>query len=91
MKVHLPSPLHSYSGGRSEVDAEGKTLRSAIESLEQQFPGIAFRIVDEAGQLRRHIRIFVDGQALDVSAGNDLDFRLKAHSEIHIVAALSGG
>lgn len=86
MKVHLPSPLYSYSDGQAVVEGRGQTVRQVVQSLDRTYPGLAFRIVDEMGQLRRHIRIFVDGQADD-----DLERAVEPQSEIHIVAALSGG
>ncbi len=84
--MHLPSPLFSYSGGQAVVEGRGQTVRQVVQSLDRKYPGLAFRIVDEVGQLRRHIRIFVDGQSDD-----DLERAVEPQSEIHIVAALSGG
>lgn len=84
--MHLPSPLFSYSGGQAVVEGRGQTVRQVVQFLDRKYPGLAFRIVDEVGQLRRHIRIFVDGQSDD-----DLERAVEPQSEIHIVAALSGG
>ncbi len=86
MRVYLPSPLHSYSDGQSEVEGTGATLAQVLDSLEQQFPGIRFRMIDEMGKLRRHMRIFVDEVCTE-----DLGTKVAATTSIHIVAALSGG
>jgi molybdopterin synthase sulfur carrier subunit len=86
VKVRLPSPLHSYSEGQVEVEGSGSTLAQVLNSLEQQFPGIRFRMVDETGCLRRHMRIFVDEVCTE-----DLATKVAATTLIHIVAALSGG
>lgn len=86
MKVLLPSPLFSYSGGQSEVEADGETVAQVLGSLEEQFPGIRFRMVDEVGNLRPHMRIFVDGVCTQ-----DLTTKVTATTSVHIVAALSGG
>ena len=86
MRVLLPSPLHSYSNGQVEVEGTGDTLAQVLDSLEKQFPGIRFRMIDEMGQLRRHMRIFVDEVCTE-----DLDTKVAATTLIHIVAALSGG
>ncbi len=86
MRVLLPSPLHSYSGGQAEVEASGKTVAQVMGSLEQQFPGIRFRMVDEVGRLRPHMRIFVNEVCTQ-----DLTMKVTATTSIHIVAALSGG
>ncbi len=86
MKVILPSPLHSYSGGRSEVEAQGESVAQVLDDLEKQFPGIRFRMVDEVGCLRPHMRIFVDEICTQ-----DLTTKITATTSLHIVAALSGG
>jgi molybdopterin converting factor small subunit len=59
MKVLIPSPLRSYTN-RSEVEAEGATLAELLADLDRQFPGIRFRVVDEQGNIRRHIRFFCE-------------------------------
>ena len=86
MRVLVPSPLHSYTKGQSEVEGAGRTLEQVLESLEKQFPGIRFRMVDEAGSLRRHMRIYVNEVCTE-----DLGTKVTATTLIHIVAALSGG
>jgi molybdopterin converting factor small subunit len=85
MKVHLPSPLVSYTTRRS-VDAQGDSVGAVLRDLDRRFPGIEFRIVDEQRRVRRHIKIFVNGAEV-----TDLARSLRSEDEIHIVAALSGG
>lgn len=88
--VHLPDLLRSYTGGCREVVLDGAeavaTLRDALRALDRRYPGIAFRLVDEQGQVRPHIRIFVARTAV-----RDLDCGLAPDGEITIVGALSGG
>jgi sulfur-carrier protein len=85
MKVHIPSPLLSYTQ-KNEVDAVGGTLGEVLESLERDYPGIRFRMIDEHGSVRPHIRIFVNR-----TQTFDLNQRLSASDRVHIVQALSGG
>jgi molybdopterin synthase sulfur carrier subunit len=54
--------------------------------LDARFPGLAFRLVDEVGAVRRHIRVWVDGQPCE-----DLDRPLTEATEVHVTLALSGG
>ena len=61
MKVLIPSALRSYTEA-SEAEAKGATLAALLVDLEQQYPGIRFRIIDEQDRIRRHIRIFVNGE-----------------------------
>ncbi len=85
MKVLIPTPLRSYTGG-SEVEAEGPTLGAVLEDLDRRYPGIRFRMIDEQDRLRPHIRFFVNGaQVFALSAP------LRAADEVQIVQALSGG
>lgn len=86
MKVLLPSPLASYTGGAREVQAEGATLGALLRDLDRRYPGIRFRMVDEQDAVRAHIKLFVN-RALE----RDLGRRLAADDELLVVAALSGG
>jgi molybdopterin converting factor small subunit len=85
MKVLIPSPLRSYTNA-SWVQADGATLAAVLADLERQFPGIRFRMVDEQDRLRRHVRFFVNGEAVF-----DLGRPLQPSDELCIVQALSGG
>jgi len=85
MKVRIPSPLLSYTKER-EVEAHGATLAELATDLDRRYPGIRFRMIDEQGSLRPHMRIFVNDQQ-----ARDLTTPLDPGDEVHIVQALSGG
>lgn len=85
MKVLIPSALRSYTGA-AQVPGAGDSLHGVLADLDRRFPGIRFRIVDERGQLRPNLRIFVDGQGV-----RDLGHPVRAGSVVAIVLALSGG
>ncbi|MBL8472647.1 MAG: MoaD/ThiS family protein [Rhodocyclaceae bacterium] len=86
MRVIIPSPLHGYTGGASECEAEGATLAELLADLDRRYAGLRFRIVDEQERIRVHIRIYVNRQpALTLAVP------LAAADEVLIVAALSGG
>ena len=86
MKVLIPTPLRSYTGERHEVQAAGANLRAILADLERSYPGIRFRMIDEQDAIRRHIRIFVNGDQV-----RTLQVPLQAADEVLIVQALSGG
>lgn len=86
MQVLIASPLLSYTGGVAQVEADGATLGDLLAELDRRYPGIRFRMVDEQDQIRRHIRIFVNGAQV-----KGLEHRLGADDEVAIVQALSGG
>jgi sulfur-carrier protein len=86
MIVHIPSPLRSYTGGKSEVAASGRTVAEVMFDLDQHYPGIRFRMIDEQDAVRPHMRIFVNREQID-----DLNVNLNDQDEVHILQALSGG
>ena len=85
MRVLIPSALRSYTE-RGETEASGATLGAVLADLDGRYPGIRFRIVDEQERIRRHIRIFVNGEQ-----ASTLSQPLKPADEVIIVQALSGG
>ncbi|MEP1123648.1 MAG: MoaD/ThiS family protein [Ilumatobacter sp.] len=86
MKVRIPTPLRSYTGGASEVDADGATLAELIDDLDRRYPGLRFRVIDEQGRLRQHMRLFVN-RAME----HDLGDPLAPTDEVVLMQALSGG
>jgi sulfur-carrier protein len=87
MKVILPSPLHSYTNGETEVEAQGESLTALLDDLDAHYPGIRFRIIDEQGAIRPHLRIFLNRRDMIRS----LSAPLGPEDEVLIVALLSGG
>lgn len=86
MRVYIPSPLRSYTGQRSQVELEAKTLRGLLAELDQRHPGLRFRIIDEQDGIREHIKLFVNTEQV-----RHLDVPLGPGDEVHIICALSGG
>ncbi len=86
MHVRIPTPLRSYTQGRSVVEAEGDTVDEVLVDLDRQFPGIRFRVVDEQRRLRTHMKVFVGMESV-----RDLDEPVGGLDEITVMQALSGG
>ncbi len=86
MKVGIPSVLASYTGGARSVAADGVTVAALLFDLDARYPGIRFRMVNEADTLRPHMRVFVNRESV---AG--LGRPLAATDEVVILQALSGG
>ena len=85
----IPGPLRSLSGGEPTVSVEAADLRSAIEQLDVQFPGFKGRLLDDAGQPRQFVNLFLNDE--DVRLGAGLDSPLQQADEIAIVPAVAGG
>jgi molybdopterin converting factor small subunit len=85
VKVLIASPLRPYTDA-DEVEAVGATLGELLNDLEARFPGIRFRMIDEQDQVRRHMRIFINGEPV-----KNLAHPIGSSDEVCIVQALSGG
>lgn len=85
MNVHIPSPLRTYTNAPT-VQANGTTLAELFSDLERQFPGMRFRVINEQGELREHIKIFVNQHIAQT-----LQAPIQPNDEIRIIMAISGG
>lgn len=86
MKVRIPTPLRSYTAQAATVEADGTSLNEILADLDRSYPGLRFRVVDEQGRLRQHMRIFVNQDIV-----RDLSTAVTAADEITLMQALSGG
>lgn len=87
--VRIPTILRTYTAGAAEVTAEGTTLQEVIASLEGQFPGIAARVLDDNGQLRRFVNVYVNDD--DVRFIEGLASPTADGAQISIIPAVAGG
>lgn len=86
MKVSIPGPLLSYTNQCATVEANGETVAELLKHLDQQFPGLRFRMIDEQNAIRTHMRIFVNGEMI-----TSLTTRLTPSDDVYILQSLSGG
>jgi molybdopterin converting factor small subunit len=87
--VRLPSQLRSLVGGAGEVPVDANTVRDAIIAVDEAYPGIALRVLDDRGALRRFVNVFVADE--DVRFLDGLDTRLEAGQTVSLVPAVAGG
>lgn len=87
----LPGALRPYAGGLATVACEdaGATVGEALHTLHRLHPGVVERVLDEPGDVRRHVNVFVDGENIRFLDG--LRTPLPAAATITILAAVSGG
>ena len=86
--VSIPTILRSYTGGAAEVTAEPGTLRRS-SPLDAAYPGIGGRILDESGQLRRFVNVYVGDE--DVRFADGLDTQVPAGAQVSVIPAVAGG
>jgi molybdopterin converting factor small subunit len=86
VKVRIPTPLRSYTEQQPVVEVDGHDLVSVFAALDARYPGLRFRVVDEQGRVRKHMKVFVNDEAV-----RDLSTPLAGTDEVTIMQALSGG
>ncbi len=87
--VLIPTPLRKLTNELEEVSAAGATIGELIDNLDAAFPGLKDRVCDEAGNVRRFVNIFVNGE--DIRFLEDKATAVKDSDEISIVPAIAGG
>ncbi len=87
--VRVPTILRTYTEGKSEVSAEGSSLKEVLESLDATYPGIKGRIVDEQGSLRRFVNVYVGND--DVRFLDGLDTPTADGAQVSVIPAVAGG
>ena len=87
--VRIPTPLRSLTKGAADVQASADTVTGLIEDLERQYPGLKDRLVDETGDLRRFLNIYVNDEDIRFLEGARTS--LKANDQVAIVPAIAGG
>lgn len=80
LQTHVDAP-------RAEV--RGTTVRQALESVLAENPRLRGYVLDDAGAVRKHIAVFLDGESVHDRTG--LSDPLPPHGEIFVMQALSGG
>ncbi|WP_340537135.1 MoaD/ThiS family protein [Nocardioides sp. GXZ039] len=89
VSVRVPTILRTYTGGESEVSANGATLAEVLDDLESNYAGIRGRILDEDGKLRRFVNVYVDND--DVRFLDNLATATRDGAQISVIPAVAGG
>ena len=84
--VYIPTMLLPVTGGIRQTQVEAGNVRQLINGLEEQFPGIRDRLL-ENNQVRSNLAVSIDGEV----ARMGLLEKVGENSEVHFVPAISGG
>jgi hypothetical protein len=87
--VKFTYALKRFFPALNDVHIEGQTLHELLRKIDQRYPGLQAYIVDEAGALRKHVNIFIDGAL--IKDRQRLGDAFGENSEVYIMQALSGG
>ena len=85
-RVFVPTMLQAATGGVKEIDVDGRNVRQIIEKLDEMFPGIAARLIED-DDIRPNLAVSVNGEV----ARMGLLERVSDTAEIHFVPAIGGG
>ena len=88
LDVHLDSWLREF-GPESHEAVAADSVEHLLDELEGRYPRLRFKIRDETGQLRRYVRVFVDGE--DVSGTTGVATSLTGARAIDILHSIAGG
>ena len=87
--VRIPTPLRRMTNGQDKLEMDASTLSVMIDNLESSYPGFKERLIDENGDLRYFVNIYLNGE--DVRFLQGLDTSTSSGDEISIVPAVAGG
>ena len=89
VRVRIPTPLRTLTGGQADVTADGGDVAACLSDLEAKFPGMANRILETDGEVKRVVNLVVNGEDLRFLQGTGT--ALKTGDELSIVPAMAGG
>lgn len=89
VKVKIPTQLRSLTEGSAEVEANGARVGDLISDLNHRHPGIQQRLLDDSGQLRRFVNVYLNDE--DVRFLQGLDTEVPEHASVSIIPAVAGG
>ena len=87
--VRIPGPLRRITDGVDKVEVNAETLNGLISALEEQYPGMKDRILDENGELRYFVNLYLNNE--DIRFLDGLSTSVKPGDEVSIVPAVAGG
>jgi molybdopterin synthase sulfur carrier subunit len=87
--VRIPTPLRKLTNNEELVEVNAATIGAAIQELQTRFPGIAERLVDDKGEVRRFVNVYVNEEDIRFLQNNATP--LKDGDEISIIPAIAGG
>ncbi len=87
--VRIPAPLRKVTNDKDRIEVDAEKLADMVQAMEEQYPGIKERLLDEAGELRHFVNIYVKGENVRFLEG--LGTALSSGDEVSIVPAVAGG
>ncbi len=89
VRVRVPTPLRRFTAGVDEVTAEGDSIKAVLEDLERRHPGMRERLMDDNGELRRFVNVYLNDE--DVRVLDGLETTVGSSDTLVILPAMAGG
>jgi molybdopterin synthase sulfur carrier subunit len=89
LTIRIPTQLRALTGGAGEVEVEASSVGDALKALDAAHPGLADRLFDESGALRRFVNVFLADE--DVRFLDGLATPVVPGQTLSIVPAVAGG
>lgn len=89
VSVRIPTTLRTLTGGQSQVSLQGSTVGEVLANLEGAHPGFSDRILDDEGNLRRFVNVFVADDDIRFLSG--LNTPVPDGETVSIIPAVAGG
>lgn len=87
--IHIPTPLRKFTGQNRSFKTDKRTLNGAIEDLIETYPDVKTNLLDESGNVRSYVKIYIGDDEVKPSQNGDV--QLKDETEVSIVPAIAGG
>ena len=88
-RVRIPTPLRSLTDGKNSVEIDATNVADLVEKLNATHPGFSERILDDEGELRRFVNIYVEGE--DIRFRDGFATEVGPGDEVSIVPSVAGG
>jgi len=89
VNVRIPTPLRKFTGGEDVVSVEGGSVREALDNLVGNYPELKAQIMDDQGEVRRFVNLFLNDQDVRFQGGPEAE--IKDGDELSIIPAIAGG
>jgi adenylyltransferase/sulfurtransferase len=89
VNVYIPTPFRSFTGNRTNVEAEGRNVAELLVNLDEKFPGFRNLCYDDRGVIPAHINIYVNSK--EISTLDGAETRLAEGDQVAVIPALAGG
>ena len=88
-KVRIPTPLRKLTNNEEVVEVKAANIGDAIGELQSRYPGIKERLVDEKGEVRRFVNVYVKEE--DIRFLGNEKYSFQDGDEVLVIPSIAGG